>query len=64
MITKTSYGIEGFWACQRPLTHKWGSGQIFDRITKQFSKPDVVFGKTDNIPPDIFLLIRIMVMIG
>ena len=21
----------GFWACQRPLTHKWGSGQIFEK---------------------------------
>jgi len=24
--------IYGFWACQRPLTHKWGSGQVFDKI--------------------------------
>jgi len=44
----------GFWACQRPLTHKWGSGQIFDRISKFMGKPDVAFGKTDNIPDDVF----------
>src|SRR3972149_3542106 len=40
----------GFWACQRPLTHKWGSGQVFDRIVTKFGKPDVAFGKTDGIP--------------
>ena len=43
-----------FWACQRPLTKKWGSGQVFNRITKTFGKPDVAFGKTDNIPEDVF----------
>ena len=46
--------IFDFWACQRPLTKKWGSGQVFDRISKQFSIPDVAFGKTDNIPDGIF----------
>ncbi len=39
-----------FWACQRPLTHKWGSGQVFERISRQLGKPDVAFGKTDGIP--------------
>lgn len=43
-----------FWACQRPLTKRWGSGQVFNRITKQFGKPDVAFGKTDNIPKEVF----------
>tara|TARA_Y100000310_G_scaffold120427_2_gene119205 strand:+ start:7758 stop:8183 length:426 start_codon:yes stop_codon:yes gene_type:complete len=45
-----------FWACQRPLTRKWGSGQVFDRITKKFGKPDVAFGKTDNIPDGVFFV--------
>ena len=43
-----------FWACQRPLTKKWGSGQVFNRILEQFGKPDVSFGKTDNIPEGEF----------
>jgi hypothetical protein len=42
-----------FWACQRPLTHRWGSGQVFVRITKQLGPPDVAFGKTDGIPDDV-----------
>lgn len=42
--------IYGFWATQRPLTKKWGSGQVFDRITETFGQPDIVFGKTDGIP--------------
>ena len=45
--------IFDFWACQRPLTKKWGSGQVFDRITKLFGKPDSAFGKTDGIPDGI-----------
>jgi len=45
--------IQGFWACQRPLTHKWGSGEIFERISEKFGKPDVAFGKTDGIPEGI-----------
>jgi hypothetical protein len=53
MIKKESEIMFDFWACQRPLTHKWGSGQVFDRITKIFGKPDIVFGKTDNIPDGI-----------
>jgi len=43
-----------FWACQRPLTRRWGSGQVFDRIIKQFGSPDCAFGKTDNIPSGVF----------
>lgn len=43
-----------FWACQRPLTHKWGSGQVFERISRSLGNPDVAFGKTDNIPPEVF----------
>lgn len=43
----------GFWATQRPMTKKWGSGQVFDRISEAFKKPDVAFGKTDNIPNDV-----------
>ena len=43
-----------FWACQRPLTKKWGSGQVFTRLSKKFGKPDCAFGKTDNIPDDTF----------
>lgn len=39
-----------FWACQRPLTKSWGSGQVFNRIMMHFERPDIVFGKTDGIP--------------
>lgn len=39
----------GFWACQRPLTGKWGSGQVLERIRHWLGEPDIVFGKTDNI---------------
>ena len=46
--------IFDFWACQRPLTKKWGSGQVFERLSKRFGRPDCAFGKTDNIPNDIF----------
>jgi hypothetical protein len=42
-----------FWACQRPLTKKWGSGQVFSRIEKEIGKIDVAFGKTDNIPDGV-----------
>ena len=31
MIKVDSKIIFDFWACQRPLTHKWGSGQVFER---------------------------------
>jgi len=47
------YLINDFWACQRPLTHKWGSGEVWDRICTQFGEPDVAFGKTDGIPNGI-----------
>ena len=46
--------IYGFWACQRPLTHKWGSGQVFDRLSELMGKPNVAFGKTDGIPNEVF----------
>lgn len=39
----------GFWACRRPLTAKWGSGQVLDRIRHWMGSPDVIFGKTDNV---------------
>jgi len=39
-----------YWACQRPLTKRWGSGQVFDRTVRKLGKPDVAFGKTDGIP--------------
>ncbi len=42
-----------FWACPRAMTKHWGSGQVFDRITKSFGLPDVAFGKTDGIPEGI-----------
>lgn len=45
--------VYGFWACQRPLTHKWGSGQVFGKIETMWGRPDVAFGKTDGIPPDV-----------
>jgi len=43
-----------FWACQRPLTKHWGSGQVLERLTNQFGKPDAVFGKQDQIPDEFF----------
>ena len=45
--------IYGFWATQRPLTKKWGSGQVYNRICDTFGKIDCAFGKTDNIPDDV-----------
>lgn len=47
-----------FWACPRPLTHHWGSGQVIDRIEKTFGRPDAAFGKTDGIPPGITAIDR------
>ena len=47
-----------FWACQRPLTKTWGSGQVFKRLSDAFGTPDVAFGKTDNIPDKIFSVDR------
>ena len=55
---KTEFEINnityGFWATQRPLTKKWGSGQVFNRLKDNFGEIDVAFGKTDNIPDGIF----------
>jgi len=48
--------IFDFWACQRPLTKHWGSGQVYDRICKNIGKIDVVFGKTDNIPDGVIVV--------
>jgi len=59
MIDKQSKIRFDFWACQRPLTHKWGSGQVFERIVKAFGSPDVAFGKTDGIPEGIFYIDKI-----
>jgi len=42
-----------FWACQRPLTRKWGSGQVWERLEKAFGRPDAAFGKTDGIPEGV-----------
>ena len=46
------------WACQRPLTKAWGSGQVFTRIEKILGRPDCAFGKTDNIPDNVFYVDR------
>lgn len=40
----------GFWACQRPLTKTWGSGQVYRRLSLSFGPPDAAFGVQDNIP--------------
>ena len=50
--------INDYWACQRPRTGKWGSGQVFDRIETQFGRPDVAFGETDGIPPGVYSVDR------
>ncbi len=47
------YIVFDFWACQRPLTRKWGSGQVWARLCKQFGTPDAAFGKTDGIPEGV-----------
>jgi hypothetical protein len=36
------------WACQRPLTSHWGSGQVFERAEARFGRFDVIFGHTDG----------------
>ena len=43
----------GFWPCQRPLTEKWGSGQVFERVEATFGRISVAFGKTDGIPKSV-----------
>jgi len=45
--------VYGWWACQRPFTKHWGSGEVFERINKNIDKLDVAFGKTDGIPDDV-----------
>lgn len=54
-MEKKSDIIFDFWACQRPLTRHWGSGQVFTRLESQpwFGKIDAAFGKTDNIPDGV-----------
>ncbi len=47
-----------FWPIGRPYTKKWGSGSLFDRISRSFERPDVAFGKTDGIPDDLFYVDR------
>jgi site-specific DNA-methyltransferase (adenine-specific) len=42
-----------FWACPRPKTHHWGSGQLWERICRFLGIPDAAFGKTDGIPDGI-----------
>ena len=42
-----------FWACRRPLTHHWGSGDVFSRIVANIGIPDAAFGKTDGIPDGV-----------
>ncbi len=53
-VSQPSRIVFDFWACQRPLTRTWGSGQVFDRLCETFGKPDVAFGKTDGIPNGVF----------
>ena len=53
MIEKNSSVKFDFWACQRPLTHHWGSGQVEKRLVKDFGQIDVAFGKQDQISEGI-----------
>jgi hypothetical protein len=53
LVTESKIKFD-FWACQRPLTHHWGSGQVFCRFEKTFGKVDVAFGKQDQIPDGVF----------
>ena len=52
-VTTKAPIVFDFWACQRPLTRRWGSGQVFDRLVQNFGSVDVAFGKTDGIPDTI-----------
>jgi len=45
-----------FWACQRPLTHHWGSGQVETRLVKMFGPIDVAFGKQDQVSQGLFTI--------
>lgn len=48
--------IFDFWACQRPLTKRWGSGQVYGRIIKNLGEIDAAFGKTDGIPDGVLAI--------
>ena len=50
--------IFDYWACQRPLTKTWGSGQVFNRIKERLGSPDIAFGKTDGIPDGVLAIDR------
>ncbi len=41
--------LAGLWALPRPLTGKWGSGALLDRMIKVWGSPDIIFGKTDQV---------------
>lgn len=45
--------LTDLWANPRPLSRKWGSGTLFDRLAEKFGRPDVAFGKQDQIPEDV-----------
>lgn len=45
-----------FWPCPRAMTSHWGSGQVFERISRLFGSPDVAFGKTDGIPNGVMAI--------
>lgn len=38
-----------YWACRRPMTRHWGSGDVLGRMIAKFGKPDVCFGKQDQV---------------
>lgn len=58
-LHKTSNGhLYHLWACPRPLTRHWGSGQVWKRICESLGMPDVAFGKTDGIPSDVLAIDR------
>lgn len=47
---KTPNGLlSGLWALPRPLTKKWGSGALVERIKQTWGPPDIVFGKQDQV---------------
>ncbi len=47
---KTPNGLlSGLWALPRPTTHHWGSGLVQQRINRVWGKPDICFGKRDQV---------------
>lgn len=48
-ITTPNNLLSGLWALPRPTTHHWGSGLVIDRIEKVWGKPDICFGKQDQV---------------